>query len=229
MKKKTIFLAISVFLIFFLSCDNKPDGDSFIFGIDVSHYNGNINWEEVKKQKKHKKIKFVIIRSSAGTRSDRLFQENFSKARNHGFVVGAYHYYDPNENSTLQASHFISKVTLQKGDICPVLDIEELSRVQSLDNLRKGLKNWLDIVEEYYGVKPIIYTGLAFYEDYLMRHGFSHYPLWIAAYSSSKKKHKIVQESCIHQFSERVRIPGISGYTDGNNTTKKKFSGLLIK
>lgn len=231
MKKLATFLLFPLFLLIIFSCNKEAQEDNeecgFAFGIDVSHYNGEIDWEEVKTQKKHREIKFVIVRVTAGTRTDNKFQENFSEAKELGFVVGSYHYYDPNQNSTLQAENFITQTSLRKGDIRPVLDIEKLSRIQSNNNLRKGLKNWLTIVEKHYGVKPIIYTGVSFYEDYLMRHGFSGYPLWVAAYSPSKRQHQIVQDAEIHQFSERVRVPGITGYTDGNDA--KELARLLIK
>jgi len=222
---KTKFFLLSILLLITIiatSCrdDEKQkvvENDS-AFGIDVSHYNGEIHWEKVKKQKKHKPIKFVIVRSSmGGNRVDKKFKENFAEAKKHGFIVGAYHYYDPNENSHLQARNFIKQVSLQKGDIYPVLDIEKISKIQSMDKLRQGLKNWLIIIEKHYGVKPVIYTGLSFYEDYLKNYGFAEYPLWVAAYSVDKRSHDTVERAVIHQFSDKVKVPGINEYADAND------------
>lgn len=232
MKKRNLFFCVIVLItittiITIKKCNKNEkeeiETNELVFGVDVSQYNGDINWDKVKNQKKHKEIKFVIIRSTMGTRVDKKFHKNFNEAKKQGFKVGAYHYYDPNENSKKQAENFIKNANLQKGDILPVLDIEKISKVQNLDNLRKGLKNYLRIIEDYYGVKPIIYTGLSFYEDYLKNYGFSEYPLWVAAYSAEKRMHESVKKSVMHQFSDKVKIPGIKEYFDGNDASLNKI------
>ena len=131
------------------------------------------------------------------------------------FVIGAYHYYCPNISSSVQAKNFIKNVKLQKGDLPPVLDIEKTSSVQSLGQLRKGLKNWIKIIEKHYGVKPIIYTGDSFYLKNLKSDSyFRNCPrLWIANYNNVKRP-----RSNWHfwQFSDRARIAGIKGMVDMN-------------
>ena len=234
MKTTKMFLILVVIIAGFVaqSCqttqNEKIIGEAF--GIDVSQYNGDIDWVAVKNQEEHAPIEFVIIRSTMGDdRKDKKFQKNWENAREKGFVVGAYHYYDPNENSTLQAENYISTVNLVSGDIIPVLDIEKLSRVQSMDKLRIGLKNWLTIVEEHYGVAPMIYTGCTFYKDNLMNYEeFDGYPLWIAAYSEGRRTDTVVQMAEIHQFSEHVRVDGIpENWTDGNDV--RDLEAIMIK
>ncbi len=199
-----------------------------IFGVDLSHYQGDIDWESFSSQEKHP-IQYVFVRATMGAnRKDKKFQKNFSEAKRRGFVVGVYHYYDPNENSTLQAQNFIESVKLEKGDFRPVLDIEVYPKVQSMEKMKKGLKNWLTIIEKEYGVKPVIYTGLSFWKDNLQK-DFADYPLWIAAYSPSKRNDPTVKKAEMHQFTDKVRIAGIKGYVDGNDIPKSKFDSLLIK
>lgn len=189
------------------------------FGIDVSQYNGDIKWDVVKDQKKTKDpIKFVIVRSSAGVDKDTQYDKNYKEAKENGFVVGTYHYYRPNENSTKQFNNFKDVIHLAKGDILPVVDIEAASSVQSMESLKTGLRNFISLVEEEFGVKPIIYTKLSMWRDYLM-YDFSDCPLWVAAYSTQRREDDIVRNADIHQFTKEIqRIPGIpERYVDGDD------------
>lgn len=161
-------------------------------------------------------------------RKDNTFNENWENSKKAGFIRGAYHYYDPNQNSTEQAQNFIASVHLEKGDLPPVLDIEELSRYGN-KNLHKGLKNWLQLIEKHYKVRPIIYTGFKYFEDNL-KSQFYNYPLWVAAYSRPKQKLKNLKWS-FHQFTDKVKIYGVKTYVDGNdfNGTKDDLKQLLIQ
>jgi len=84
------------------------------------------------------------------------------------------------------------------------------------------------MVEAHYGVKPMIYTGHSFYKDNLKDHGFDDYPLWIAAYSESRRNDEIIKNADIYQFSEHVNVPGIpENFTDGNDV--RRLSDIVIK
>lgn len=185
------------------------------FGIDVSEYQKRIDWETVADKNN---LDFVIVRASAGSdHKDRKFDYNWSKLKKYNVMRGAYHYYRPNENSTEQAELFTKTVVLEKGDIAPILDIEKYSNVQSVSSLKNGLVNWLNIVEEYYGLEPIIYT----YSDFYMRvlksdKRFSKYPVWIAHYSSEENPRKLPSGWLIWQFCENGRIEGIDAHVDIN-------------
>src|SRR5690606_30878163 len=100
-------------------------------------------------------------------RPDARFAENWSAARVNGLRRGAYHYFRPDENSLGQAELFIKTVRLRKGDLPPVLDIEQLPSRQPVDSLKAGLKRWLNKVEVHYGVRPIIYSGEKYYNEFL--------------------------------------------------------------
>ena len=189
----------------------------YSFGLDVSQYQGYIKWNEVA-QSKHP-IKFIFVRATMGKDGgDKYYNRNWEKAKSYGFVRGAYHYYRPNENSKLQFDNFKSVVTLQKGDFYPVLDIEEISSYGT-ENLILGLKNWLELAEAYYGVKPIIYTGQDFYDNYIKKR-IKGYPLWIAAYSGKHKLRGINWR--FHQFSENIWVKGIRENVDGNDFRGKE-------
>lgn len=184
---------------------------NYLFGIDISHYQGNINWDRLKTSEHP--IKYIFIRATMGKNGkDYHFKKNWKKAKTYGYVRGAYHFYRPNENSTLQFENFKSSVKLEKGDFIPVLDVEKESRF-GRDNLREGVLNWLNLAEEEYGVKPMIYTGANFYKEILKGY-VDDYPIWIAAYSGEHRLRNINWD--FYQFSEEIIIKGIKGKVDGN-------------
>ena len=183
----------------------------YAFGIDLSHYNGILDWDDINNSKHP--IKYIIFRASMGKDgTDKHFKKNWENAKKHHFIRGAYHYYRPSESSSLQFENFASKVELSHGDVFPVLDIEEQSPYGAA-NLRVGLLNWLKLAEEKYGVKPIIYTGLSYYNDFLKGY-VDDYPLWIASYSNYRKL-KVIDWK-FHQFTEKMVINGIETNVDGN-------------
>ena len=183
----------------------------YVFGIDISHYQYKINWEELRTS--HHPIEFIFIRATMGKDGiDRRFEENWKSAGKHKYLRGAYHYYRPNENSTEQFENYQSNVILKKGDFIPILDIEKESKLGD-ENLRKGVLNWLKLAEQKYGVKPMVYTGLDFYNLHLK--GFiDDYPIWIAAYSGKDRLGDL--DWTFHQFTENVKIKGIRTSVDGN-------------
>lgn len=238
--KKFIFIGLPFFTIILMVTLFSPkkidpgipipkSNSNILFGIDISENQGTIDWERVVSTNKHH-IKFVFIRATMGkNRKDAKFQYNWNEAKKKGFIVGAYHYYDPNENSLRQAKNYLNSIRLQPGDFIPVVDIERLSRIQSKKRLRLGLQRWLNAVEARYGVRPIIYSGHSFFSDYLLKE-FSEYPLWVAAYSDKKRVDPLVKDAAIHQFSEKIRIPGIKENTvDGNDIRIEKLNQLLIR
>lgn len=183
-------------------------------GLDLSEYQGKIDWNSVENIDIEYPIEFVFIRATAGKdREDDQFEENWLSAKSRGIIRGAYHYYRPNENSLEQAKLFIKTVKLKKGDLPPVLDIEKLPKGQSLDSLKIGLRRWLNAVEAHYKVKPIIYTGEKYYDDFLKK-DFSDYLFWIANYNFYREK--IEEDWLFWQFTEKASVSGIRGNVDVN-------------
>ena len=190
----------------------KHEGKSI--GLDVSEYQGKISWSYVDTLEQKYPIDFVFIRATVGRdRKDFQFKRNWIGAKENKMIRGAYHYYRPNENSIEQADLFIKTVTLQKGDLPPVLDIEKLPKNQSLDSLKKGLKRWLLRVENHYKVRPIIYTGERYYSDFL-KEEFGEYLFWIANYNFYREK--IEDDWLFWQFTEKATVPGIRKTVDVN-------------
>jgi lysozyme len=185
-----------------------------IFGIDVSQYQGTIDWENLEAIEEQFEIKFVVVRATAGSKKvDRNFKKNWRNLLSTVYIQGAYHYYRPDENSTDQANNFIKNVKLRKGHLPPILDIEKMPKGQSMGKLKEGLQNWLTLVEKQYGVKPIIYTGEKYFEDFL-QDDFPNYKFWIANYNPWKEK--MEEEYLMWQFTEKAQLHGVNELVDVN-------------
>ena len=205
-----------------------PTGYS-VHGLDVSMYQGSINWEALGKINKTIPVNFVIMRATmGGLGQDREFLRNWKATREKGLVRGAYHYYNPNVNSTVQAENFILTVDLDRGDLPPILDIEKLSTIQDVEALRRGILNWLQRVEKHYGVRPILYSGAHFYSNHLDGY-FPNYPLWVANYRrvNSPSSSKWI----IWQFTERGTVTGIRGFVDMNvfKGSRREFDAMRVR
>lgn len=168
-----------------------PEGYE-IHGIDISHYQGKIDWEQLKNAMiKGCPVRFVIIKSTEGSsRLDENFRENFNQARDFGFIRGVYHFWSNKSTARKQAYYFLDQVHLTDGDLPPVLDIEHKPADKSVEDFQRDVLTWLHIVEDKYHVKPIIYTYYKFKEQYLSAPVFDDYPYWIAHYYVDKVQYK---------------------------------------
>lgn len=203
--------------------------DNKMIGFDVSHYQGVIDWGLVDSVASKSALEFVFVRATMGVDGvDRAYKLNWKGAGANHFIRGAYHYYRPDENSVEQAENFIKTVKLAPGDLPPVLDIEDLPKKQSVENLRLGLKRWIELVEEHYKVKPILYSGEHYYTNHLKK-WFPDHVLWIANYNFFVEE--IKPEWHFWQFTEKGIVNGIEGKVDLNiyNGNKTEMRKLLVK
>lgn len=199
-----------------------------IRGIDVSKYQGSINWKKVAKDD----VDFVFVRASYGTTSDPKFLTNARQAHENGLKVGAYHYATFKTASQMksEAAHFISR--LDKVDITypVVLDLED-SRHKTLkkSTLTKLAVQFMDLVEAE-GYTVMLYSGYNFLRDNVNVSTVSknNYDLWIANYLERPKSidHKIWQHTSYGTVS------GIGGRVDINIayedlSTKKSASSRV--
>jgi lysozyme len=200
-----------------------------IHGIDVSKYQNRIGWEAVQKMNvSGLKLHFAFIKASEGISNvDGYFKRNWKKAKEAGMVRGAYHFFIASKDGRTQAEHFIRQVKLESGDLPPVLDVEQ-NFGRSAEQVRKEVKKWLEITEAYYGVRPIIYTYVVFYEKYL-RGYFDDYPLWVAHYLQPNQP-RIERSWSFWQHSEKGRVNGITSKVDFNvfNGDSTSFRALLV-
>ncbi len=186
-----------------------------IHGIDVSRYQETIAWEEVSTmQVKNIKIRFAFIKATEGiTGIDKQFRRNWKKAKQNGVIRGAYHFFLATKDGREQAENFIKMVDLEPGDLPPVVDIEQTYGVTAAI-FTKELQEWLTIVENHYNVKPLIYTNVDFYKNWLIKK-FDAYPLWAAHYFQSNEP-VINRDWSFWQHSEQGRVNGILSKVDFN-------------
>ena len=201
-----------------------------IHGIDVSKYQSMIAWKEVRKMKiKAIQLGFAFIKATEGTgNTDPQFKRNWKKSKDAGMLRGAYHFFIGSKDGRMQAENFIDKVELETGDLPPVLDVEQLNGATPVQ-FKKELKKWLAIAGDYYGVKPVIYTNVDFYNRNLGSE-FDKYPLWVAHYYQSNQP-RINRGWIFWQHSDIGRVNGILSKVDFNvfNGDSLDFKNILIQ
>ena len=189
-------------------------------GIDISHHQGLIHWDELKS---NKHIKFIYIKATGGyLQKDPCYERNISEAQRHGFLVGSYHFLSKNAKGNIQFDHFNNVVNKGRQDLRPLIDCEDDgTKGWSKKEIQKNLNDFINACIEEYGIAPIIYCSESYYKDYLYP-TFNKYTLFIASYDEKpmlpgKRKYDIWQH-CRHG-----RIPGIWNWVDldkfGDNMT----------
>lgn len=205
--------SIAFFALLLYSCNTETirmDGFD-VHGIDVSHYQGRINWQMVGDHG----IDFVFVKATEGNDyQDSIFCDNWDLMRIHGMKRGAYHFFRPTVSVDLQVANFVDNVILENGDLPPVLDVETYDGASKLQII-SAMRQWLYEVEIHYNVKPIIYTNLKFFNKNLAGQ-FKDYPLWIARYSSREPRMADNQHWDFWQYGNKGIIPGINGFVDFN-------------
>jgi lysozyme len=189
-------------------------------GIDVSKYQGRIDWELVSLTP----IRFAIVRATLGNRyRDRRFARNVAGARRNGITVGAYHYAKPGRapwDPRVEADHFLDVVDLRAGDVVPVLDIEQTGGLGPR-RLRTWASSWLRRVERRTGVRAMIYSGSRFWHGSMRNTEWfarRDHPLWVAHWYVDAPAvpggRWAGRGYSVWQFSAVGRIPGIRGPVD---------------
>lgn len=182
------------------------------YGIDISHYQGKIDWDVFFKES-DSIIGFVYCKATEGvTYIDKNWEYNQKALRENNKAFGAYHFFIPQLNAELQADHFLNQYYPEQEDLPPVLDVE--TEAKSDTELTSKMNTWLKIVEEKTGKRPIIYTSYHFY-DTKFKKKFKNYKFWIANYNDRPDRMK--DENILYwQYSDKGRVPGIKGDVDMN-------------
>lgn len=203
----------------------------YVHGIDVSYYQGKIDWGKVAKVDYNGiKVSFAFIKATEGiTLVDPYFQRNWRETKDAGVIRGAYHYFKPNKSGIWQARFFLQTAKMQAGDLPAVIDIEEASGL-SRNELIPNIQDFLDEVEKKTKTKPIIYTGYQFYKDHL-KEEFDDYPLWIAHYYQPRLKLNKATHWDFWQHADNAKIDGIKHKVDMNvfSGEEEDLSALLIQ
>lgn len=203
-----------------------------VIGVDVSSYQAEINMNTLKEQN----IQFIYIKATEGSSmQDPGFAENWGNAAKAELLSGAYHFFSYDSEGRTQAENFIRTVgTDLKGRLLPAVDVEyygdkEKNPPEKEDVIRE-LRIFLEILEEEYGVKPLIYTRSDLYEKYL-KGEFDEYKKWMSSlYTPLSWNYK--DDWYIWQYFNRGKLEGYTGgetYIDLNVLNKgKELEDLII-
>jgi len=195
---------------------------SFVPGIDVSHFQGVIDWDRVKAAG----IQFAFIKATDGiSGKDPNLAVNMSGAAKAGIPFGLYHFYRPTEDAGAQAANFLW-IDHTLAQLPPVLDLE-------MDPLKvSDAETWLEAVEDSMYVVPIVYGSPAFlsahFEDWS---GVKTYPLWVAEYTDRPAPVSGPWANWdFWQYSNSGTVNGISGPVDLNwfNGSLDDLKELLV-
>ena len=189
-----------------------------IHGIDVSRYQSRVDWQRVRKmQVSGIRISFAFIKATEGSwLEDPEFDRNWDNAREAGIVRGAYHYFLPNISPRDQAARFFKTVRLRSGDLPPVVDVEE-TRGMSKAQIQKYTKEFLNLLEKQYKIRPILYTNRDFYKNYFSGYeDFEGYRFWIAHYYVTSFDMPGDEKWHFWQHSDRGTVNGINEPVDFN-------------
>ncbi len=200
-------------------------GPNTVPGIDVSEYQGSINWGAVAGSG----IAYAITRVGDGTYLDSTFETNWSGIKAAGMIRGAYQFFEPGEDPNELANIMIQKMgPLGDGDLPPTLDVE-VTGGQSPATINANIHTWVNAVQAATGRRPIIYVGKYFWQDNDGTSDFSSYPLWLAAYVSGCPNTPDQWSSwTMWQYADNGDIPGIGGNVDRDmfNGTIDELEGL---
>lgn len=207
---------------------NNPSEIEYpVKGVDVSSYQGDIDWKVLASQN----IDFAFIKATEGSGFvDPMFETNYSEATKTNLRVGAYHFFSYDSSGLTQAENFISTVPKSEDMLPPVIDVEfygdKANNLPDKEETQKNLSLMIEKLEEYYGKKPIIYaTGKAY--NLYIADSYKDYDIWVrnvfinAGLSDGR-------EWAFWQYTDKAKLDGYNGkekYIDMNvfNGTEEEF------
>ncbi|WP_426235584.1 glycoside hydrolase family 25 protein [Pararhizobium sp. DWP1-1-3] len=189
-----------------------------IHGIDVSKWQGDIDWAKVK----NSGVSFAFIKATEGKdRIDAKFGEYWQQARAAGLPYAPYHFYYFCSTADQQADWFIANVPKSAVYLPPVLDVEwngesKTCRYRpSALTVQSEMKRFMDRLEAYYGKRPIIYTSVDFHRDNLVGQ-FKDYHFWVRSVAAHPTEIYTERRWAFWQYTSTGVIPGIQGNADIN-------------
>ena len=190
---------------------NHPSSKDYpVRGVDVSEYQGEIDWEKLSNQN----IDFAYIKATEGSSyTDERFQYNYQNAITTNLKIGAYHFFSFDSDAISQSENYIKNVPKDMNLLPPVVDIEfygdKNKNIPDVETTREQLKKLLERLEEYYQKKPIIYATNTSYNLYI-KDNFEEYKIWIRDIFSTPNL-KDDRKWTLWQYTNRERLEGYNG------------------
>lgn len=205
---------------------SSPDLINCVKGIDVSHYETNVNMAQVLAGGNQ----FCFMKCTEGNSfKDPLFSTYWTAAKSAGLIRGAYHFFHPDIDATVQAQFFLSTVgTFLAGDCPPILDLEITGGCTNPEIIT-GVLTWLAAVQKVSGLTPMLYGSPSFLINLGLPIEFKQYPLWLARYTDITPPAPSPWTAwTFWQNSESGTAQGVSGGVDTNyfNGTLEQLKGF---
>ena len=187
----------------------RQQPDSPIHGIDVSHYQGNIDWPSVASSH----VRFAYLKATQGSDYvDPSFSHNMAHIRKTTLLVGPYHFFDPKVDTKQQLDNFLTTIKGQTLNLVPMVDVESNEQLTAQE-VQKSLLKFLQQLEKRIGCQPIIYSYASFWQTDITAE-FDNYSFWLADFSKTPHPPAGVKHWDIWQYSDKGQIPGIEGPVD---------------
>ena len=196
-----------------------PNTSGFpIHGIDVSKYQGRIDWPAAAQGG----VRFAYLKATeGGDRKDDMFEVNWQGARAAGIPTGAYHFYYFCRPVEDQVAWFKTHVPPAADALPPVLDMEwnpdspTCKKRPPADQIRRDMNVFLSEMQAFYGKKPIVYTTVDFHRDVLPSHLDEH-RFWLRSVASHPSKKYAGRDWTFWQYTATGTVPGVKGRVDRN-------------
>ncbi len=209
-----------------------------MFGIDIAAVDEDVvDWAAVKSSG----MTFAFVRATYGTSPDTAFEKYWPAIRAANLIRGSYCFMRHNQPPEAQADAAISQLSLEVGDLPPVLDIEAVEGLPP-GPIVEAARTWLGIVESWLqstyssALVPMIYTSKRVWGLLGNPSGFEQYPLWIVDYQNYDEPRVPPpwgdQQWWFHQYRGDVKgVTGISNQADLNKfqALKQGDKGLRVR
>ena len=200
----------------------EPSSSNIYDGIDVSGWQGNIDYSEVASSG----IEIVYMKASEGTSFvDPYFNQNYTNAKANGLKVGFYHYLTARSNSeaVAEANFFVSTISGMIPDCRLAMDFESFGSLSAEEINEIGL-TFMQTVESLSGKEMVIYSDTSNASN-IFGGSLTNYPLWVAQYEVEEPTPNGNWDSWVGwQYTDAGEISGINGYVDRDRFT----DGILL-
>jgi lysozyme len=213
-------------------CGSLAANAAYLRGIDVSNYQGHVDWAAVKASG----ISFAICKATEGTTYlDPTLGANWAGMHANGIVRGAYHFGHPGSSAIDQARYFVHAVTGVGGfhnssSLQLVLDLETADG-QSPAQVWAWVQAFMGEIQSLTGRPGIIYVGYYFWKDSVGNPTNNlNAPLWIAAYTASPLIPPAWSGFTFWQYTDAGSVPGVAGKVDSDYFagTEQNLQALCI-
>ena len=222
---KHIFCAVICLLFVFGLNDIfafGPSSDNIYRGIDISEWQGNIDFEAVR----NSGIEVVYIKSSEGTNYiDHYFEANYRGAKEAGLKVGFYHFVTARsvEEAEEEARFFARVISGKEIDLRLAMDFESFGDL-NVSEINDISEVFLQTLEEVTGENVVIYSDASNARNVFSRQLAKSYPIWVAEYFAEEPEDNGKWETWVgFQYTDRLSVAGINARVDGDEFTNGIF------